>query len=207
MRVKYKILDNDIKQAIVNSSIVNLQTFTTASRIIYSNNYGSPDIYIYIEIRNPQKVLGHITLHLIPTDTGRNTIAPLHIRNQKFNRKVSRIRVIPNINEKRHITGIRLEKGTAPSNFINIGNDSELAQITKIVFNVLNNYLSKTSDQSISKYPIYTNIFDNQVFNWILIITTAPQSNRHRIQQTQFSFKQERRGGFRKTRKSIKVRP
>jgi hypothetical protein len=201
MRVKKHRLDYDVHQAIRNSSDVDLHVMKTVSRVVYSNTKYGPDIYIYIEIQNPQKALGHITFHLIPTNTGRNTIAPLHIRNQIFPQKVSRIRINTNITKERRLAAIRLEKGTAPSAFININSNSELSKISEIVFKVLNNYLSKTSDQSLSLHPEFINIIDNQVLQWVSIITVEPETNRSRIQRTRFSFQRERRGGFCKTRR------
>jgi hypothetical protein len=204
MRVKKHRLDYDIHQAIADSSDSTLHILKTSSRVVFSNTRYGPDIYIYIEIQTPQIALGHITLHLIPSDTGRNTIAPLHIRNQKFPQKVSRIRVSANTDRDRRIIGIRLEKGIASSNFINIHENTEIARISQIVFKVLNEYLSKTSEKSISAHPQYTNIIDNQVLHWVSVITVEPHTNRRRIQRTRFSSQFERRGGFRKTRKNKK---
>jgi hypothetical protein len=196
-RIVNKDLDRDIHNELPDEQ----HGMHTRSSIHVGGTRSNKDPYIYIGIFKDNVEVGHITFHLLPFDTRQNTIGPLHIRNQYFDQKVSRIGVEgipPGIFTPREI---KLHKGSPPTNYRNI--DTDLQVVSETVFAVLNTYFAIHHPHSITSYPRYTTQqIIPRLIDIIELVTTSDPSNTRRIRRTPFAETTlQLRGGNQQTRR------
>jgi hypothetical protein len=197
-RIVNKDLDRDIRNELPEEQ----RGMHTHSSIHIGRTGFNKDPYIYIGIFKNNVEIGHITFHLLPFDTRQNTIGPLHIRNQYFDQKVSRIGVEgspPGIFTPREI---KLHKGSPPTNRKNI--DTDLQAVSETVFSVLNTYFAIHHPRSITSYPRYTTQqIIPRLIDIIELVTTGDPSDTRRIRRTPFAETTlQLRGGGQQTKRS-----